>query len=163
LGLLSHRYIIWTPQYCRKDQRSCDGEGGGGAGERDFNFFYFWGLNKKPRSCDGVAWHPLVISDSGSYLSGHLDPSPSLQEGQVEKSFHIRAATRLISSFSREVYGMNTRNIFKNCMFKISKVHNLLTVNKGNIIRDPIRVKNFRTRINSPKFVGRHHGRHPCY
>jgi hypothetical protein len=61
-----------------------------------------------------------------------------LQEGQVEKSFHLRAATRLISSLSREVYGMNTCNIFKNCKSKISKVHN-----KGNII------KNFRTRINN--------------
>ncbi len=24
-----HRYIILTPKYCRKDQRSCDGRGGG--------------------------------------------------------------------------------------------------------------------------------------
>jgi hypothetical protein len=34
-------------------------------------------------------------------------------------------------------------------MFQISNVHNFLTVNKGNIIRDPIRVKNFLSRINN--------------
>jgi hypothetical protein len=39
--------VIWIPQHYRKDQRSCDGEGGagggGGKGQSSIDFIYFWG------------------------------------------------------------------------------------------------------------------------
>ncbi len=71
--VLSQWYTILTPKYCRKDQRSCDGWGGGQGvsyfiasvvqwkekkpltweAQVSIDFIYFWRLNKKQQSCDG--------------------------------------------------------------------------------------------------------------
>ncbi len=70
-GVQSHRYIL-TLKYCRKDQRSCDGQGRDKGphisqplcscgkkevldvgGQSSIHLAYFWGSNNKQRSCDG--------------------------------------------------------------------------------------------------------------
>jgi hypothetical protein len=48
--------IIWTPQYYRKDQRSCDGGEGGGT---EFDRFYLFLGSSKAAMGGGGAQHPV--------------------------------------------------------------------------------------------------------